>query len=238
MANLSLLKTALKQYTNAEKAEFLPRFFQAYPGGYGEGDKFLGISVPDQRRVAKKYFKQLSLHEIIKLLHEPIHEYRQTALFMLVYRFEKAKDEAEKEQIVALYLQNTAYINNWDLVDSSAYKILGAHLLHKKKDVLYLLARSGNLWEQRIAIIATFSFIKAGFFSDTLQLAEMLLDHPHDLIHKAVGWMLREVGKRDLQVAYTFLQQHYRQMPRTMLRYAIEKFSPALRQKFLQGTIQ
>ncbi|NLZ38679.1 MAG: DNA alkylation repair protein [Firmicutes bacterium] len=238
MSNLSFVKENLKFYANAEKAEFLPRFFQAFPGGYGEGDRFLGVSVPDQRRVAKKYFQKLSLSEIIKLLQEPIHEYRQTALFMLVYRFEKAKDETEKEQIVALYLQNTAYINNWDLVDSSAYKILGAYLLHREKDILYLLARSNNLWEQRMAIIATFAFIKAGFYSDTLQLAEILLDHPHDLIHKAVGWMLREVGKRDLQLEHEFLRRHYQKMPRTMLRYAIEKFPAALRQKFLQGKVK
>ncbi|MCR3921235.1 MAG: DNA alkylation repair protein, partial [Firmicutes bacterium] len=142
-----------------------------------------------------------------------------------------------QEEIVTLYLRNTAYVNNWDLVDSSADKILGAYLMNKEKDTLYMLARSDNLWEQRIAIIATFHFIKNGFFSDTLKLAEILMTHPHDLIHKAVGWMLREVGKRDFQLEYDFLLEYYQRMPRTMLRYAIEKFPPELRQQFLKGML-
>lgn len=237
MTKLLSLKKELQQQADPEKAAFLPQFFKAYPGGYGEGDHFIGVKVPEQRRLAKKYVKHLSLAEVIQLLQEPIHEYRQTALFMLVKLFKRAENEAKQEKIVRIYLEQTAYINNWDLVDSSAEKILGAYLWSKPKDTLYLLARSNNLWEQRIAMIATFYFIKQGFFSDTLQIAELLLQHPHDLIHKAVGWMLREVGKRDYQVEYDFLKQHYQVMPRTMLRYAIEKFPPEVRQQFLKGTI-
>jgi 3-methyladenine DNA glycosylase AlkD len=237
MTKLASLKKELQQLADPEKAKFLPQFFKAYPGGYGEGDRFIGVKVPDQRQVAKKYYQQLSLTEVKELLQEPIHEYRQTALFMLTEKYKRAEDEAAAEKIVRLYLENTAYINNWDLVDCSADKILGAYFFTRSKETLYRLARSNNLWEQRMAIMATFYFIKQGFFSDTLQIAEILLQHPHDLIHKAVGWMLREVGKRDYQVEYDFLKQHYRGMPRTMLRYAIEKFSPEVRQQFLKGTI-
>ncbi|HZK24056.1 MAG TPA: DNA alkylation repair protein [Oscillospiraceae bacterium] len=237
MTKLLSLKKELQQLVDPEKADFLPQFFKAYPGGYGEGDLFIGVKVPDQRRVVKKYVQQLSLPEVIQLLQEPIHEYRQTALLLLVELYQQAENAAEEEKIVRLYLEYTEHINNWDLVDCSAEKILGAYLFTRTKDTLYLLARSNDLWEQRIAVIATFYFIKQGFFSDTLQIAEILLQHPHDLIHKAVGWMLREVGKRDYQVEYDFLKRHYQVMPRTMLRYAIEKFPPAVRQQFLKGTI-
>lgn len=234
---LEQIKTTLNTYQNEEKAAFLPKFFNAFPGGYGEGDQFLGIKVPDQRKVARQFYKKITLSTIEKLLHEPFHEYRLTALFMLVYRFEKTEREEEKQEIVNLYLDNLKFVNNWDLVDSSADKILGAYLMDKNKDILYQLARSGDLWKQRIAVIATFHFIKNNKFNDTLEIAKLLLHHEHDLIHKAVGWMLREIGKRDLQTELDFLQKYYQTMPRTMLRYAIEKFEPELRWKFLKGLI-
>lgn len=231
------IKEELKKHINEEKAAFFPRFFQAFEGGYGEGDRFLGVVVPDQRKVARKYYKLVSLKDIEKLLSEPYHECRLTALFMMVHKFEKAKDEKEREEIVNTYLNNIGAVNNWDLVDSSAPYILGQFLWDKDKDLLYEMAQTSDLWKQRIAIMSTFYFIKQGQFDDALNIAEILLNHKHDLIHKAVGWMLREIGKRDFDVEYSFLKKHYKNMPRTMLRYAIEKFEPELRQKFLKGLI-
>jgi len=231
------IKKELLRYAEPDKAAFLPKFFKTGPGGYAEGDIFIGVTVPYQRKVAKKFYQQIQLDDVEQLLHEPIHEYRLTALFMLVYRYEKLKTETEKKTVVDLYLANTAQINNWDLVDSSADKILGAYLLDKKKDILYELANSNDLWKQRIAVIATFNFIKHNRYDDTLNIAVLLLPHKHDLIHKAVGWMLREIGKRDFQVEFNFIKEHYRQMPRTMLRYAIEKFEEDLRQQFLKGLV-
>lgn len=225
----------LEKYKNNEKAEFLPKFFMAYPGGYGEGDKFIGISVPEQRKIARK-FKDISLEEVEKLLYSEFHEYRLTALLILTYKYPKS-DAAEKEKIVKFYLNNTDKINNWDLVDSSAYKILGPHFYDKDKKVLYDLAYSKDLWEQRIAILSTMYFIKKGKFEDTLKIAEILLNHEHDLIHKAVGWMLREVGKQDEKVEVDFLKKYYKSMPRTMLRYAIERFPKEVRKKYLKGEI-
>lgn len=234
---IDAIKRELEQYSDPEKAEFMPRFFQTGPGGYAEGDRFLGITVPHLRRVARKFYRQISLEELEALLQDEIHEYRFTALAMLVYKFEKAETPEERREIVHFYLANADFVNNWDLVDASADKILGAYLYHRDRSVLWELARSGHLWRQRLAVIATFYFIRRGDFAETLQLAEFFLDHEHDLIHKAVGWMLREIGKRDFQVEYAFLREHYRRMPRTMLRYAIEKFDPELRRAFLQGLI-
>lgn len=234
---LDAVKRELAESADVEKAKFYPRFFQTQPGGYGEGDLFWGVTVPEQRRVARKYYRQLSLADLEQLLRDPIHECRFTALAMLVLKFERAKEEAERRAIAELYLANADYVNNWDLVDASADKILGAYIYDRDRSVLWELARSGHLWRQRIAVIATFYFIRQGDFADTLRLAEYLLDHEHDLIHKAAGWMLREVGKRDFQAEYDFLRQHYRTMPRIMLRYAIEKYEPHLRQEFLQGLI-
>jgi len=231
------IKQELKKYVNAEKAAYLPKFFQAFEGGYGEGDRFLGVVVPDQRKVARKYYKAASIKDIEELLNEPYHEYRLTALFMMVYKFEKAKDESEREEIVNTYLKNIEAVNNWDLVDSSAPQILGLFLWDKSKDILYEMAQTQDLWKQRIAIMSTFYFIKQGEYDDALKISEILLNHEHDLIHKAVGWMLREIGKRDFDVEYNFLKENYKAMPRTMLRYAIEKFEPDLRQKFLKGLI-
>jgi 3-methyladenine DNA glycosylase AlkD len=230
------IQKELKKYINKSKADHYPKFFQAYEGGYGEGDKFIGVTVPNQRKIAKKYFEEIALKDVEKLLQNDIHEYRQTALFILTYAYEKA-DKIKKKKIIDIYLSNTDYINNWDLVDSSAYKILGDYLLNKDKKLLYELANSSNMWEQRLAIIATFKFIKKGNYEDTIKISKLLLDHKHDLIHKAVGWMLREVGKKDYDIEYGFLVKHYKNMPRTMLRYSIEKFDEEVRQKFLKGKI-
>lgn len=226
----------LADVSNPEKAALLSRFFQTFPGGYGEGDQFIGVVVPKQRMIAKKYFKQINLPEIESLLRDAVHERRMTALFMLTYKYEKS-DEVEKQAIVDLYLRNTTSINNWDLVDCSAHKILGHYLFDKDRAMLYQLAKSKNLWEQRIAVISTFYFIGKRQYDDAIKISKILLYHPHDLIHKAVGWMLREIGNRDYEVEYRFLAEYYHDMPRTMLRYAIEKFAEPVRQAFLKGTI-
>jgi 3-methyladenine DNA glycosylase AlkD len=237
MDYVQTIKDELQQFADKDKAEFLPRYFKVYPGGYGAGDIFIGVTVPNQRKVAKKFYQQIPLEHLESLLHAPIHEYRLTALLLLVYKFEKLKTEHEKKSIVDLYLANTSYINNWDLVDLSADKILGAYLLDKEKDILYELANSNDLWEQRMVIMATFNFIKHYRYDDTLKIAGLLLKNKHDLIHKAVGWMLREIGNRDFEVEFNFLRTYYKQMPRTMLRYAIEKFEEPLRQQFLKGLV-
>jgi 3-methyladenine DNA glycosylase AlkD len=229
------IKQELHQYIDDEKAAFLPRFFKTSEGEYGEGDRFIGVTVPHQRKVAKRYYKHIDLSEVEMLLKEPVHEYRFTGLVILVYKFEKAKDEDTKKVIVDVYLKNIDAVNNWDLVDATAPQILGSYLFEKDKSLLYDFAKTPHLWKQRIAIMSTFYFIKQGNYDDTLKIAEILLHHEHDLIHKAVGWMLREIGNRDFEVEYNFLKAHYRDMPRTMLRYAIEKFEPNLRQSFLKG---
>lgn len=223
----------LLTYVEPEKAEFYPKFFQAEQGGYGKGDQFIGVRVPFQRKVARKYYKTITLDELYSLMHSPVHEFRSTALFVLVNKFQKSKSESEREQIVSYYLANLDYVNNWDLVDASADKILGTYLFDKDRSLLYELAASNDLWRQRIAVIAAFYFIKQNDFGDTLRLAELLMDHEHHLIHKAVGWMLREIGNRDLKTEVVFLEKHHLRMPRTMLRYAIEKFDSNLRRRFL-----
>jgi 3-methyladenine DNA glycosylase AlkD len=238
MKNLQNIKVELKKYANPDKAKSGAKFFKAASGEYGENDIFIGVSVPEQKKIATRFYKTLPLEEIENLLREPEHECRLTALFMLVLKYEKSKDLAEKEAVVMVYLKNTDRINNWDLVDSSAHKILGPYFQEKDKKVLYDFAGSANLWKQRIAIMTTFHFIRNKQFDDTLKMATMLLDHPHDLIHKAVGWMLREIGNRDFQVEYDFLKKRYNKMPRTMLRYAIEKFDEKMRLQFLKGTIK
>lgn len=227
----------LESCADPVKASHLTRFFQAYPGGYGEGDRFIGVSVPNQRKIARSYFQAFSLSELEELIRDPLHECRLTAIFMLILKFEKAEKEPERQALVKLYLDNLVWINNWDLVDSSAYKILGPHLFRKDRSVLYDLAASGELWKQRVAVITTLFFIRNKDYADILSLARLLLRHEHDLMHKAIGWMLREVGNRDFDLEYNFLKQHYRVMPRTMLRYAIEKFDEELRQKFLKGLV-
>ena len=226
----------LKKLANPQKAIGVARFFKTGKGEYGEGDIFLGITVPQIRIVAKQC-KDLSLKEIQKLLQSKIHEERLLALIILVNQFKKA-DEGNQKQIFDLYLSNTKYINNWDLVDCSAEYIVGGYLMNRSKNILKLLAQSNLLWERRIAIMATFHFIKQKQHEHTFTIAKILVKDEHDLIHKAVGWMLREVGKRISEaIEETFLQQHYQQMPRTMLRYAIERFDEKKRKKYLNGSI-
>ena len=229
------IRKELSLYANTEKAEIFRRFFKTGPGEYGEGDQFLGIQVPLLRRLAKKYH-MVALGEAERLLHSAIHEERLLALLILILQY-RTGDEPKQQAIYRLYLKNTAFINNWDLVDVSSEHIIGAHLSDRSRKVLYKLAKSKSLWERRISILATFHFIKRGNFIDTLKIARLLLTDQEDLIHKAVGWMLREVGKRDLEVEQTFLKEHYKRMPRTMLRYAIEKFPEGLRKKYLHGEI-
>ena len=231
--NAAAVRRQLKTMVNPEKAAFFPRFFKAGPGEYAEGDKFIGVIVPNQRKVAKQ-FRDLPQTEIDKLLNDPVHECRLTGLLILVGQFERSKDQAQRKSIMQYYLSRTDAVNNWDLVDSSAHKILGKWLVDRKdRRVLDRLAKSKNMWEQRIAMVATYTLIKNGELDDTLRLAQKLLSHKHDLIHKAVGWMLREAGKQDDKVLLAFLDQHAHRMPRTMLRYSIEKLSDARRKKYL-----
>ncbi len=217
---------------NPKKAKDLSRFFKTDKGEYGEGDVFLGVVVPLQRQLSKKY-QDLNLGDLQQLLSSKVHEYRLTSLMILVIKFSKAK-EREKKEIVDFYLRNTVRINNWDLVDLSAHYILGRYLIDRDKKIIYRLAKSNNLWEKRISVLTTFWFIKNNQFSDSLKIAEILLRDEHDLIHKAVGWMLREIGKRNLKTEEGFLNKYYKEMPRTMLRYAIEKFPEGKRQFYLQ----
>ncbi|MFZ2727188.1 MAG: DNA alkylation repair protein [Methylococcaceae bacterium] len=226
------IKTELLKLANADKAIINAKFFKTAKGQYGEGDYFIGVTVPVIRSICKQFIKQTQLSDIETLLKDPVHEIRLAGVLMLVYQFEKASKETQK-QLYEFYLVNTQSINNWDLVDSSAHFIVGCYLWDKSREELYKLANASCLWQQRIAIIATFYFIKRGQFDDTLKIAELFLNHPHDLIHKAVGWMLREIGKKDQAVLESFLKQHYQIMPRTMLRYAIEKFPDNLRKQYL-----
>ena len=235
------VRTELIAKGSPEKAAFLCRFFKTAKGQYAEGDIFVGATNPEVRAMAKKY-ADLTLTEIEKLLHDPIHEIRLLALVMLVNRFEKNSRKSKQvwtngpqiqKDIFELYLRNLDYVNNWDLVDVSCHKIVGAYLFDKERDVLYELAARPHLWSQRVAMVSTFYFIQNQQVNDTYQLAELLLDHPHDLMHKAVGWMLREAGKRDEGVLEDFLQTHIRQMPRTALRYAIERFEETKRKHYL-----
>jgi 3-methyladenine DNA glycosylase AlkD len=211
----------------------LQGFFKTGPGEYGEGDLFLGVVVPDIRRVAKEY-QDSPLGVIKEILASRYHEERLFALLMLVHQFTKG-DEALKKRIYGSYLRSTRYINNWDLVDLSAPNIVGTYLLDKSRKPLYAFAKSKVLWKRRIAVLATFSFIRKNDFDDALRIAKMLLKDDHDLLHKAVGWMLREIGKRDLRTEERFLMQHYKKMPRTMLRYAIERFPEGKRKAYLGG---
>jgi 3-methyladenine DNA glycosylase AlkD len=232
---LEKLKKEFSKLANPDKARNLEKYFKTGKGEYAEGDKFLGIVVPEQRKLVKKYAALLSLEEIQELLNTKIHEYRLTALLILVKQYQKA-DEKIKKQIFDFYLKNTKNINNWDLVDLSSRDIVGNYLLDKDKSILYQLANSKDLWEKRIAIISTSEFIRKSQFDDTIKISEILLKDKHDLIHKAVGWMLREVGKRNQEILESFLKKHHKIMPRTMLRYAIEKFPENKRKAFLDGT--
>jgi 3-methyladenine DNA glycosylase AlkD len=215
------IKNELEQSSDHGHAEKLRGYFKTGEGEYGEGDQFLGVRVPDQRRIAKKY-RDTPLPQVVRLLHSEIHENRLTALFILTHQFIKG-DEEKRKTVVEMYLGNTGFINNWDLVDSSAPKILGKWLIDKPRGILLDLAHSNSPWERRISIISTFAFIDKGDLGDSLTLAGVLIDDPHDLIHKAVGWVLRELGKKDQKALEEFLDEHRQTMPRTMLRYAIEK---------------
>jgi len=225
----------LQSLGDKKRAQVLRKFFKTARGEYGAGDVFVGLRVPELRRLAKEY-RTLPLSEIIRLLHSPIHEARLLALLMLVRAYKQGA-VALRERIFKQYLQNTRLINNWDLVDASAEHIVGAHLRYRSRSPLQALAVSGRLWERRISIMATFHYIKHGEFDETLRITELLLRDPQDLIHKAAGWMLREIGKRDRPAEIAFLKAHYRIMPRTMLRYAIEKFPEKSRQRYLRGMI-
>ena len=221
---------------NPSEVEGLSRFFKTGPGQYGEGDKFLGIKVPVTREVVKACWKSIGLNELEECISSEYHEVRLAALLSLVEIFSHArKDPALQKQCVDFYLQHTEYINNWDLVDLSCYPLLGVWLLDKDRTLLYDLARSGKtLWEQRIGMVSTMPFVRHGERKDTFEIADILLHHPHDLIHKAVGWLLREAGKKDKTALTDWLQPRYKSMPRTMLRYAIEKFPEPERKRYLQ----
>jgi len=233
---LKQLKKEILSHANPEKARLLQRFFKTGKGQYGEGDRFFGITVPIQRKIAKQY-KTLPLKEIEILLQDPIHECRLIALFILTAQFSKAEAEKQKK-IFDLYVKNTKFINNWDLVDLSAPYIIGPFRRYKNKSILIKFAHSKNLWERRISVLATFDYIKMSHFHTALRISKILIQDKHDLIHKAVGWMLREIGKRDQKQEELFLKKYYTIMPRTMLRYAIERFSEEKRQRYLKGIIK
>lgn len=226
------IKAELERFADQEYALKLQGFFKTGIGQYGEGDLFLGVRVPDQRRISKKY-RNAPLSDISQLLRSRIHEHRLTALFILTEQFKRG-NEVLRKQIVDLYLDSTAYVNNWDLVDSSSHKILGEWLVDKERSILYQLAESDNIWERRISIISTFAFINREDLTDALALAKILVNDEHDLIHKASGWVLREVGKKDRAALEGFLLENYQQMPRTMLRYAIERLPDERRKFFLR----
>lgn len=232
---LNKIQTKLRKSADKEKAKILQRFFKTGKGEYGEGDKFLGVQMPILRNLVKE-FPDVTIDESIELLKSIYHEERMLALLFMVHRFTKG-DEKTKKKIYQLYLKNTSQINNWDFIDVTSPHIVGAWLRDKDRKVLYKLAKSTSLWERRIAIISTFHFIRKKDFEDTLAISTILLRDKEDLIHKAVGWMLREIGNRSLETEETFLIKHYKQMPRTMLRYAIEKFSEVRRREFLYGKV-
>ncbi|HRX64229.1 MAG TPA: DNA alkylation repair protein [Candidatus Absconditabacterales bacterium] len=229
----SQIKKELLALQNSEKAGILQGFFKTGKGEYGEGDVFLGITMPQQRQVVKKYFKEISFDDIQKLLESKYHEFRMSGLLCLVYKYEFEKDETREKNIFDFYVKNLEYVNNWDLVDVTCPKIIGDYLLDKEKDILYNFAKSENMWIQRVAIVSTWTLIKNGQLKDTIKLAEILLDHEHDLIHKAVGWMLRELGKKDKCLLEKFLEKNVKLMPRTMLRYSIERFGDQERKFWL-----
>lgn len=233
--SLDELLEHLQQLADSDIAAHSCRFFKSGKGEYGEGDRFLGIRVPVLRKLVKSC-RQLTDSEIVSLLQSNWHEQRLLALLILVERFERG-DDAQQARTVSLYLEHLVWVNNWDLVDSSAYKILGPWLYKRDRALLYQLIESGDLWQKRVAIMTSLYFIKQDDYSDTLRMAEILLLDSHDLIQKAVGWMLREVGNRSRETEIRFLKKFYSRMPRTMLRYAIEKFPEAERKAFLEGRV-
>ena len=235
MKTIQEIHKKLQILGDPQQARNLQRFFKTGPGEYGEGDVFVGLKVPETRKLAREY-QALPMPTIIRLLRSPIHEARLLALLIWVQACQRGDSDTQKK-ICRLYLENTRYINNWDLVDLSAPQIVGPQLKRLSEDRLQILAASPWLWDRRIAVLATFYGIKQGEFSEALHISEWLLQDPEDLIHKAVGWMLREIGKRDQNTEESFLKIHYQNMPRTMLRYAIERFPEELRQRYLKGKV-
>lgn len=232
MSKISLIMNLLNQSANNKRSKFYEDYFKTKDGEYGKGDRFLGLTVYQIRKIAKIYFNDLNFKELKIFLKSKIHEYRLFALIIIRLRYEKGNYRLRRK-IVDFYLKNTKQINNWDLVDLSCYYILGHWLLENKKDILYKLAESKNLWERRISIISTLAFIRCNKFQDTFKISKILLNDNHYLIHKAVGWMLREIGKRDKKSLKKFLDKNYRKMPKLMLRYTVEKFDPKERYRYL-----
>ncbi len=230
------IKKEIDSFYDPQKSLNFQRFFKTGKGEYGEGDVFLGLSVPLQRSIAKKYFKEINIKDLDTLIKSKIHEHRQVALFLMVYRYE-IEDKKGRNEIYNYYVKNIDRVNNWDLVDSSAPNIIGQYLYENpsKREVLYKWVKSEKLFVRRISIISTFYFIKKNYFLDSLKISKLLLKDKEDLIHKAVGWMLREIGKRDLKEETNFLDKYFKEMPRTMLRYSIEKFEEKERLKYLKG---
>lgn len=226
------VKKELKKLENQKLKKLLQGYFKTGKGEYGDGDIFLGIKIGPQRDIANRY-KDISLKDIEELLDSRIHEHRLTGLLILVNKFSKS-DEKGKKEIFETYMKKKDRINNWDLVDLSAPKIVGSYLVDKGRRILYVLAESANVWDRRISIISTFAFIRNDDFKDAISIAEILLKDEHDLIHKAVGWVLREIGKRDIRTEEKFLKKHYKKMPRTMLRYSIEKFGNSKKKFYMQ----
>lgn len=238
METYNQILEALNELSIPEKAAFFPKFFKTGKGEYGEGDLFLGVKVPDQRAVAKEYYAKISLQELSELLSSPYHEHRLTALIMLISKFEKTKDLPVKEEIINFYLKHLDFINNWDLVDTSCYKILGRYAFeNQKENLLRALADSDQMWHKRIAVVGTMHYIKKGSFELTKELVTQNLHYPHDLMHKANGWLLREMGNKNEAELIAYLNQYYKEMPRTCLRYAIEKLDEELRQDYLKGRV-
>ncbi len=224
------ISAELRKLRDEDKAKILSRFFKTQKGEYGEGDRFLGITVPKQRELVKKFWKQINFSELEKLIKSGFHEERLTALLILVNKYEQGEN---LEEIFNFYLKNKYFINNWDLVDLSAPKIVGTFLLNKDKKILYELAKSKNLWDRRISILSTFTFIRQNEFKDAIKISKILLNDSHDLIHKSVGWMLREIGKRNLFVLEKFLEENYKNLSRTTLRYSIERMTASKRSYYL-----
>ncbi|OBS11985.1 DNA alkylation repair protein [Elizabethkingia miricola] len=232
------IEEALQMLSTPERAVQMPRYFKTGKGEYGEGDIFYGVSVPDQRSVAKEFYKDISMEELSEVLKSEVHEMRLTAILILVAKYEKAKSSTEKRKLVDFYLDHLEYVNNWDIVDSSAHKILGDYAFHNGEEgILYRLSSDENMWKKRVAVVGSFWFIKNRHYELTQNLVLNNLKHPHDLMHKANGWMLREIGKKDESVMLDFLNKHYKEMPRTSLRYAIERLDEDLRQDYLKGNI-
>jgi 3-methyladenine DNA glycosylase AlkD len=231
-----LIQKELKTLANPKIAEHSQRFFKTGKGEYGFGDVFIGVRVPELRILAKKYIN-LGFSDVKKLIKSKIHEERLTGLLILVYKYKSTKEDIEKDKIYEIYIKHFKYINNWDLVDVTCPHIIGPQLMEKDRKSLYVWANSDHLWTKRIAMITNWWFVRNGDLGDVFKISKILLKDEHDLIHKAVGWMLREAGKKDLKALEAFLKKHYETMPRTMLRYAIEKLPESRRQKYLKGTI-